>query len=46
MTLKRMALVVVGIWLLLIVLGYALFSLGGTTPPSQGEGDPVELSTP
>jgi hypothetical protein len=45
MTLKRIALVVVGIWLLLFVVGYVLFNLGGTTP-GQGEGDPVELSTP
>jgi hypothetical protein len=46
MTLKRIALVVVGIWLLLSVASFVLWNLGGTTPPSRGQGDPVELSTP
>lgn len=45
MTLKRIALVVVGIWLLLSVVAFVLFNVGGNTP-GQGEGDPVQLSTP
>lgn len=45
MTLKRIALVVVALWLLLSVVAFVLWNLGGTTP-GQGDGDPVELSTP
>lgn len=45
MTLKRIALVVVAIWLLLFAVGYVLFNLGGTTP-GEGEGDPIGLSAP
>jgi len=45
MTLKRIALVVVGIWLLLSVVAFVLFNVGGTAP-GQGKGDPVQLSTP
>jgi len=45
MTLKRIAIAVVAIWLLLFIVGYVVFNLGGTTP-GNGEGDPIGLSTP
>lgn len=42
MTLKRIALVVIGIWLLLCVMAFVLWSVGGTAP-GRGEGDPIGL---
>jgi hypothetical protein len=45
MTLKRIAIAVVAIWLLLFVVGYVVFNLGGSTP-GEGEGDQIGLSTP
>ena len=43
MTLTRIVLVVLGIWLALLVLGLVLFNLGGSVP-GKGQGDPVGLS--
>ena len=45
MTLKRIAIAVVAIWLLLFIVGYVVFNLGGTTP-GQGEGDQIGVSAP
>jgi hypothetical protein len=45
MTLKRIVIIVVAIWLLLFAVGYVIFNLGGTTP-GEGEGDQIGLSTP
>ena len=28
----------------LLVIGFALFSTGGSQPPDRGRGDPIELS--
>ncbi len=42
MTLTRIVLVVLGIWLALLVLGLVLFNLGGSAP-GKGRGDPVGL---
>ncbi len=45
MTLKRIVIAVVAIWLLLFVVGYVVFNLGGSTP-GDGEGEQIGLSTP
>ena len=45
MTLTRIVLAVLGIWLALLVLGLVLFNLGGTQP-GNGRGDEVGLRAP
>lgn len=41
MTLKRLLVVLAAVWLLLVVVGFVVFSVGGDEP-GDGRGDTIE----